>query len=77
MKKVVAILGVVMIGLVALIVIFLNFLSNQSVNPRNFQEKTEMGGEIEKKYMAKSAFVGQPSEIERNNQYQNVKIELE
>lgn len=56
MKKVFTILGIIIFCIISLMIITLNFLSHQSVNPRNFREKTEMGGEIEQKYMANGSY---------------------
>lgn len=52
MKKVLKIIGIVLLALAALITILLIILSKRPAAPTDYQTKTETGGELEAHYMA-------------------------
>ncbi|MGN0741387.1 MAG: hypothetical protein ACI4L8_01970, partial [Candidatus Fimadaptatus sp.] len=56
MKKVLKVIGIVLLVLLAGIVILLVCLSKRPAVPTNYQTKTETGGELEAAYMASGKY---------------------
>lgn len=55
-KKVLKIIGVVLLIAVIAIIILLMYIGNKSVAPTDYQQRVETGGEIEAKYMTNGSF---------------------
>lgn len=56
MKKFLKIISVVLVVVVLLLIIFFTYLKNKPAVPKNYQSTTELGGNIEKKYMANGKY---------------------
>ncbi len=56
MKKVLKIIGIVILVIVILVAVLLIYLSNKPVVPNDYTSKVETGGEIEAKYLKNGSF---------------------
>ena len=56
MKKVLKIIGIVLVAIIVIGFIALKILSSRPAAPTDYQTKTETGGEIEAKYMANGPY---------------------
>ena len=62
MKKVLKIIGIVLLVIVGIGIVILKILANRPVAPKNYQSKVQTGGDIEKKYMANGTYEVSPLE---------------
>lgn len=62
MKKVLKIIGIVLLVIVGIGIVILKKLANRPVVPKNYQSKVQTGGDIEKKYMANGTYEVSPLE---------------
>lgn len=56
MKKVLKIIGIILLIVIISIIILLMYIGNKPVAPTDYQQRVETGGEIEAKYMANGSF---------------------
>ena len=56
MKKMLKMIGIVLLIVIAFVILLLIYLGNKPAAPKNYQQKYETGGEIEAKYMANGSY---------------------
>lgn len=56
MKKVLKIIGIILLIILIAVLAVMRYLSNRPAAPKDYQTKTETGGEIEAKYMANGPY---------------------
>lgn len=56
MKKVLKIIGIILLIVIISIIILLMYIGNKPVAPTDYQQRVEIGGEIQAKYMANGSF---------------------
>lgn len=56
MKKVLKVIGIVILAIIVIVFIVLKILGNRPAAPTNYQTSTQTGGEIEAKYMANGPY---------------------
>lgn len=56
MKKVLKIIGIILLAIIVIGIILLKILASRPVAPENYQSKVQTGGDIEKKYMANGTY---------------------